>query len=173
MAEDLSLKHFPISNLFSLPQSQGEWEALKLSDDQVSFYHDNGHLSGLQLLTDEQVDLLLQDLQSLTCPNHSGFEHWYEYHSNESKDPNTVLFHSLGAWRISKYFHDILWHPNFTVWASQLLAESGSAPVGVRFWHDQLFCKPAKHGGVVAWHQDYSYWTRTVPMQHLTFVKKK
>jgi ectoine hydroxylase-related dioxygenase (phytanoyl-CoA dioxygenase family) len=38
----------------------------------------------------------------------------------------------------------------------------------VRFWHDQLFCKPAKHGGVVAWHQDYSYWTRSVPMQHLT-----
>lgn len=38
----------------------------------------------------------------------------------------------------------------------------------MRFWHDQLFCKPAKHGGVVAWHQDYSYWTRTQPMAHLT-----
>jgi ectoine hydroxylase-related dioxygenase (phytanoyl-CoA dioxygenase family) len=38
----------------------------------------------------------------------------------------------------------------------------------VRFWHDQLFCKPALHGGVVAWHQDYSYWTRTKPMAHLT-----
>jgi ectoine hydroxylase-related dioxygenase (phytanoyl-CoA dioxygenase family) len=46
--------------------------------------------------------------------------------------------------------------------ASQLL---GGA---VRFWHDQLFCKPARHGGVVAWHQDYSYWTRTRPMAHLT-----
>jgi ectoine hydroxylase-related dioxygenase (phytanoyl-CoA dioxygenase family) len=38
----------------------------------------------------------------------------------------------------------------------------------VRFWHDQLFCKPARDGGVVAWHQDYSYWTRTQPMAHLT-----
>ncbi len=38
----------------------------------------------------------------------------------------------------------------------------------VRFWHDQLFCKPPRHGGVVAWHQDYSYWTRTTPMTHLT-----
>jgi len=46
--------------------------------------------------------------------------------------------------------------------ASQLL----EGPV--RFWHDQLFCKPALHGGVVAWHQDYSYWTRTKPMAHLT-----
>src|SRR6185295_3447490 len=26
----------------------------------------------------------------------------------------------------------------------------------------------ARHGGVVAWHQDYSYWTRTKPMAHIT-----
>jgi ectoine hydroxylase-related dioxygenase (phytanoyl-CoA dioxygenase family) len=56
----------------------------------------------------------------------------------------------------------VLWSPAFLVPASQLL---GGA---VRFWHDQLFCKPAHHGGVVAWHQDYSYWTRTEPMSHLT-----
>jgi ectoine hydroxylase-related dioxygenase (phytanoyl-CoA dioxygenase family) len=87
---------------------------------------------------------------------------FYEYNSNESADPARVLFHALGAWRITRGFHDILWHPAFTVPASQLL---GGA---VRFWHDQLFCKPAHHGGVVAWHQDYSYWTRTEPMTHLT-----
>jgi ectoine hydroxylase-related dioxygenase (phytanoyl-CoA dioxygenase family) len=43
-----------------------------------------------------------------------------------------------------------------------------SHPSHERFWHDQLFRKPAYHGGVVAWHQDYSYWTRTQPMAHLT-----
>ncbi|MFZ0060961.1 MAG: phytanoyl-CoA dioxygenase family protein, partial [Pyrinomonadaceae bacterium] len=32
----------------------------------------------------------------------------------------------------------------------------------------QLFYKPARHGGVVIWHQDYSYWTRTQPMAHLS-----
>ena len=37
-----------------------------------------------------------------------------------------------------------------------------------KLFHDQLFCKPAKHGGVVAWHQDFSYWTFTKPMNHLT-----
>jgi ectoine hydroxylase-related dioxygenase (phytanoyl-CoA dioxygenase family) len=56
----------------------------------------------------------------------------------------------------------MLWNPAFLVPASQLLGGS------VRFWHDQLFCKPARHGGNVAWHQDYSYWTRTKPMAHLT-----
>ena len=59
-------------------------------------------------------------------------------------------------------FHDLLWNPAVTVPASQLL----SGPV--RFWHDQLFVKPSHHGGAVAWHQDFSYWTRTEPMAHLT-----
>jgi ectoine hydroxylase-related dioxygenase (phytanoyl-CoA dioxygenase family) len=68
----------------------------------------------------------------------------------------------LGAWRITPAFHDILWNPAFLMPASQLLGGP------VRFWHDQLFCKPAQHGGVVAWHQDYSYWTRTEPMAHIT-----
>jgi ectoine hydroxylase-related dioxygenase (phytanoyl-CoA dioxygenase family) len=57
----------------------------------------------------------------------------------------------------------VLWNPRFAIAASQLL---GNKPV--RFWHDQLFYKPPKKGGVVAWHQDYSYWTRTKPIAHLT-----
>jgi len=38
---------------------------------------------------------------------------------------------------------------------------------GVRFLHDHLFCKLVKYGGLVVWHQDFSYWTRSTPMQHL------
>ena len=38
----------------------------------------------------------------------------------------------------------------------------------LRFWHDQVFYKPPRHPGVVTWHQDYSYWTRTAPAGHLT-----
>ena len=95
-------------------------------------------------------------------PGHPGEHLWHEYHTNESTNPDTILFHALGAWRIRQSFHDLLWHPAITVPAKQLLKSP------VHFWHDQLFCKPAHHGGVVAWHQDYSYWTRTTPMQHLT-----
>jgi len=101
-------------------------------------------------------------LSELMNPEHPARGLWYEFHSNESTDPAQVLFHALGAWRIAPGFHDLLWNPRLTVPASQLL---GGA---VRFWHDQLFCKPARHGGVVAWHQDYSYWTRTTPLAHLT-----
>lgn len=159
---DLADKHELVSDLFALPRSADEWEQYRLSQEQVDFYHDQGYLAGVRILDDRQIELLRTELAEFFQPDHAGRELWYEYHTNESASPDTVLFHALGAWRLRPGFHDVLWHPAFTMAAQQLL---GGA---VRFWHDQLFCKPAHHGGVVAWHQDYSYWTRTQPMQHLT-----
>lgn len=162
MVEDLSLHSSPLGGLFEAPRNKEDWDRYRLSDEQVEFYRENGYLSGVRILTDEQVEVLREELSGLMDPSHPGHGLFYEFHSNESTDKSKVLFHALGAWRITPGFHDILWHPAFVVPASQLLEGS------VRFWHDQLFCKPARHGGVVAWHQDYSYWTRTVPMAHLT-----
>ncbi len=162
MISDLSLQHQPNGAFFSLPETPDLWKAFQLTPQQVADYERDGYLSGVRILDDAQIDRLLEELEVFFEPDHPGRELWYEYHTNESNDPNTVLFHALGAWRIAPGFHDLLWHPAFVVPASQLL---GGA---VRFWHDQLFCKPAHHGGVVAWHQDYSYWTRTQPMAHLT-----
>ncbi len=116
----------------------------------------------MRILDDRQIEALRTELAELVRPDHDGRELWYEYHANESSDADTVLFHALGAWRLRPALHDILWHPAVLAPAAQLLGGP------VRFWHDQLFCKPARHGGVVAWHQDYSYWTRTTPMAHLT-----
>jgi ectoine hydroxylase-related dioxygenase (phytanoyl-CoA dioxygenase family) len=162
MAADLSTRHELVGNLLSLPKTPAEWERYKLTDEQVAFYHEQGYLAGVRILTDEQIAKLRTELAEFFDPKHAGHELWYEYHTNESNQPDTTLFHALGAWRLRPGFHDILWHPAFTVAASQLLDGA------VRFWHDQLFCKPARHGGVVAWHQDYSYWTRTKPLAHLT-----
>jgi hypothetical protein len=162
MMQDLSKFHGPVCNFINVPSSQEEWQQYRLSDEQVQFFHGNGYLHGIRMLTDEQVERLRAELTEMMDPAHPAHHLFYEFHSNESHDPNTVLFHALGAWRIKPGFHDLLWNPRFTVPASQLL---GGA---VRFWHDQLFCKPARHGGVVAWHQDYSYWTRTKPLAHLT-----
>lgn len=162
MPTDLSTRHEIVGDLFDLPASPEEWRRFRISDEQLQFYRDTGYLPGVRILSDRQIDTLRGELQEFFEPEHAGRELWYEYHTNESPDPNTVLFHALGAWRIAPGFHDLLWHPAFTVPASQML----EGPV--RFWHDQLFCKPPRHGGVVAWHQDYSYWTRTQPLAHLT-----
>jgi ectoine hydroxylase-related dioxygenase (phytanoyl-CoA dioxygenase family) len=162
MPEDLSRHHQPLSTLFARPHSSADWDRYRLSEDQLEFFRENGYLKGVRILTDEQVEVLRTELEQLMDPSHAGRSLFHEYHSNESTDPNRVVFHALGAWRVLPGFHDLLWNPALLVPASQILGGS------VRFWHDQLFCKPARHGGVVAWHQDYSYWTRTTPLAHLT-----
>lgn len=163
LSRDLADYNHLISEMFTIPANDQEWEKYRLSDEQVVFFEENGYLSGIKLLVDNQVEQLNKELLEVMNPNHPNHDLLYEFHSNESEDPNRVIFHSLGHWRMAPGFHDILWNPAYVMAAYQLLG--GKA---VRFWHDQLFCKPAKHGGVVAWHQDFSYWTRTSPMQDLT-----
>lgn len=162
MVADLAPRHELVSDLFELPQRRDAWRGFQLSAEQVAFFHEQGYVSGIRVLDEAQCDRLCEELEALVDPAHPGHELFYEFHSNESSTPDTVLLHALGAWRIAPGFHDLLWHPAITVPAAQLL--EGPA----RFWHDQLFCKPARDGGVVAWHQDYSYWTRTRPLAHLT-----
>src|SRR6266700_4909324 len=161
--KDLSTVHSLVSDLFKMPSGEAAWKQYALSREQISFFKEYGYVGGIKLLEDWQVDRLRKELEEVAEPGHPLAHLFYEFHSNESANPETILFHALGAWRISQGFHDVLWNPRFLMAASQLL---GSKPV--RFWHDQLFCKPPRQGGVVAWHQDYSYWTRTIPIAHLT-----
>ena len=161
LVQDLSNFHHPVGTMLN-PQLNRNHACFRLSEDQVNFFHEYGYVSGVRVFIDEKVEILRKELADLTDPKHPGHELFYEYHSNESQTADHTLFHALGAWRITPGFHDLLWNPAFTIPASQLLGGP------VRFWHDQLFCKPAYHGGVVAWHQDYSYWTRTQPLAHLT-----
>jgi Phytanoyl-CoA dioxygenase (PhyH) len=162
MSMDLSEAHTPVGQFLQQPDELDEWQKFRLTEQQVAEFNEQGYVAGIQVLDDRQVDILCSELAGLMKSSHPGNHLFHEYHSNESQDPNSVLFHALGAWRATPGFHDVLWSPGFLVPASQLLGGP------VRFWHDQLFCKPAHHGGVVAWHQDYSYWTRTEPMSHLT-----
>ena len=163
ISRDLAEHSRLLTDMFRWPASGEEWDQYRLSEEQVSFFKENGYLSNVRLLEPHQADQLLEELEEVMDPAYPKHDLFYEFHSNESADPDRVLFHSLGHWRMTPGFHDVIWNPAFVMASFQLMGETP-----VRFWHDQLFCKPARHGGVVAWHQDYSYWTRTAPMQHLT-----
>jgi hypothetical protein len=162
MITDLSMHSQPVSAMFPQPNTAEQWETYSLTREQLEHFQEFGYVQGIRILTDEQCDRLLEELQQLADPGAPGNDLFYYYKSNESEDPAKTLFHALGAWRIAPGFHDLWWAPAYRMAAYQLL---GGVP---QLFHDQLFCKPAGHGGVVAWHQDYSYWTWTKPMAHLT-----
>ena len=160
--KDLSEVHKPLGRLGSSPHGPKEWDKYRLSQQQISDFDQHGYLAGIRVLDEEQIEILQAELAGLMKKSHTANHLFYEYHSNESTDPDTTLFHALGAWRTEPGFHDVVWSPAILMAMSQLLRGP------IRLWHDQLFCKPAEHGGVVAWHQDYSFWTNTAPMAHLT-----
>ena len=165
---DLSEFDAPLGDLFGrLPRSQAGWDEWRLTDAQVDHYFEHGYVTGVDVLTERQCDLLLGELAELATGDHPGHPLFYEFHANQTGDPDAVLLHALGHWRITAGFHDLAFLPAISVPSSQLIG-SKDDDVAVRFWHDQIFSKPPHHGGNVAWHQDYSYWTRTKAMLHMT-----
>ena len=156
---DLSQHHAPLLDLFPRATERAD---LRLTESQIRFFQQNGYLTGIPMLDARQLEALRSEVDRIAEAPDADLGLLYEHNRNESDDPSRRLFHCLGHWRVLPALHDLLWHPAFTMPAAQIL---GGA---VRFWHDQLFLKPATDGGVVAWHQDYSYWTRTAPLAHLT-----
>ena len=151
---DLSLHHEPMTDLFADPATDS-------ATVDVNEFERSGFVIGVPLLSENQIAALRDALSDLITEN-ADDPLFYEYHSNESNDDGNRLLHALGAWRISTAFHDLIFYRPIIEIAETLL----DGPV--RFWHDQVFVKPARDGAVVAWHQDDSYWTRTVPLAHLT-----
>src|SRR2546423_11333071 len=110
MTEDLSIYHDLIGKLFIKPSSAKEWARYRLSDEQVEFYREHGYLAGVKMLDHEQIEALREELRGLVDPAHPGHQLFYQFDTNESADPKKILFHALGAWRITQGFHDLLWN---------------------------------------------------------------
>lgn len=144
----------PVSDFLSLsgdvwPPSEDAVMKYRFSESEMAQYEKEGFLDGVAILNEAQVARLREDLALLMDPTHAYHSLWHEYNENEAgEESNMVLFHSLGAWRISEAFHDLLFHPGIAVRTAQLLGCDA-----VRLWHDQIFSKPPKNGAVVAWHQ--------------------
>lgn len=87
----------------------------------------------------------------------------YEVERAYTERPGEVVCHFLGGWRVHPVLDALLRDARVTAPCAAALGVDA-----LRLWHDQVFAKPPRHPGVVPWHQDYSYWTRTQPACHVT-----
>ncbi len=150
-------------SLFPSPGGPRQQQGFELSEEQLATYREQGFVGPVRVFDQEQVAALLEGLERMVAP---GFERERELiakNHSEGLTRDKFMTYFQGAWMVDEAFHDAVFNARVTVPASQLMDTKS-----VRFWHDQMFYKPALHGGVVAWHQDYSYWTCTEPMGHLT-----
>ena len=153
-------KHKVITDLFRQVPTKVEAEQFKLSQEKVDFFKQNGYLPNNKILNQEQLDQLRTSLEDIV---HGKNPFKDELISGSTIEPQKGFAYFQGAWYIDKFFHDLIFQPAITVPITQLLGTNK-----VRFWHDQIFYKPAKIGTGVAWHQDYSYWQRSRPSKHIT-----
>ena len=157
----LERHHAPITSAY--PSSKGALTDWELNLEQRASFDERGYLSPIQLLESAEVDALRLRLDAIGARIHELRPLLYEVEESWLERPDEVVLHFLGAWRVDELFHDLVYHPGVTVPLAQLLGVDR-----LRFWHDQVFWKPAGHPGVVPWHQDWSYWQRTTPENHIT-----
>src|SRR5215831_6321246 len=89
---DLSNYNSPIANIFEQPKTAKEWEKYMLTEEQVKSYEEKGYISGIQILTNDQVDMLNMELEKLLSVGGEEKKLFYHYETNESEDPGKVLF---------------------------------------------------------------------------------
>ncbi|HEY6554905.1 MAG TPA: phytanoyl-CoA dioxygenase family protein [Vicinamibacteria bacterium] len=159
--ERLEKRHAAVGDLF--PRSVVDPAGFALSAEQIRSFEENGFVKGGSVLDEAQIASLRAGLEAIRSGENPRTGDLYEVDEDYRTAPDRNVFHFLGAWLIDEAFHDVLFHPAITVKVAQLLGVEH-----VRFWHDQVFYKPPRHPGVVTWHQDYSYWTRSTPAGHVT-----
>jgi hypothetical protein len=135
----------------------------QLTPQQLASFREHGYVHQIPILTATQIERLRDGLERIVDWRNGREDELIGMGSRKGFDRSEPMTYMQGAWTIDESIHDLVFHPAITVKVAQMLGVRR-----VRFWHDQVFYKPAKTGGNVAWHQDYSYWQRSAPAQHMS-----
>ena len=138
-----------------------------LSNDQVSFYEENGYLIGDILFDEEQLVELREHMARV-------FAGWYETGVAPNKidwhpgDPETDLKKLDGGWWADKVIERAVTHRSIGAMAAQLAKTNV-----IRLFQGTAIHKPgighdAPRSAVIGWHQDCPYWRCATPADLLT-----
>ncbi len=136
---------------------------VRLSAAQCAQFARDGFLGPIDVLSGDEVAAVRAAVAAVIAHLDQHQAQLYEVEQAFCERPGEVVCHFLGGFLVHAVLRELLFHPHITGRCAQLLCVDR-----LRFWHDQVFAKPPHHPGVVPWHQDYSYWTRTTPACHIT-----
>lgn len=135
----------------------------RLDAESVRAFHEDGFTGPIPVFGAERLAELRDAVDRIVADPERHRADLYEIEASWSERPEEVVCHFLGGWRCDPALRRAVFDLAATVPCAQVLGVER-----LRFWHDQVFYKPAHHPGVVPWHQDYSYWQRTRPARHVT-----
>jgi ectoine hydroxylase-related dioxygenase (phytanoyl-CoA dioxygenase family) len=129
----------------------------------LAAFERDGFVGPLEVLAPEEVRAVGAAVDEVISNLDRHRHRLYEVEQAFTERPGEVVCHFLGGFRVHPVLRALVAHPRITRTCARLLGVER-----LRFWHDQVFAKPPQHPGVVPWHHDYSYWTRTAPARHIT-----
>ncbi len=166
MTSELKSSHHAVGSTFPRLKDASDVDQYRLNDEQVRHYHEHGYLPNHQIMDQSMIERLRQGLEDIVYGVNTNTEELIDLAGDFKpidRGDEVPFIYFQGSWLVDEAFHDIIFHPAITVPISQLLNTKK-----VVFWHDQVFYKPPLKGQNVSWHQDYSYWQRTAPRNHIT-----
>jgi len=128
-----------------------------------SVFDRDGYVGPVAMLSPQEVEAVRVAVADVIAHLDAHRDRLYEVERAYTDRPGEVVCHFLGGFRVHPVLRELIFHERITSTCAELLGVDR-----LRFWHDQVFAKPPRHPGVVPWHQDYSYWTRTAPARHIT-----
>ena len=135
---------------------------MHFSTDQIEFFRSNGYVAGPRVLSDEQLDRLRAQCDGI-------LDGRIDYPDELRGVANAKVKGNLQFRKITNLFrHDPVFAEVISNSAiSSLAHDLMEGPV--RVWEDQSIAKaPGDEFGVVAWHQDYTYWDHVGPSELAT-----
>lgn len=134
-----------------------------LATEQLAAFARDGFLGPLDVLAPAEVGRVRAAVAAVIADLARHRPRLYEVEQSFTERPGEVVCHFLGGFRVHPVLRALVFEPRIAAPCAQVLGVAR-----LRFWHDQVFAKPPRHPGVVPWHQDYAYWTRTAPACHVT-----
>ena len=138
-----------------------------LTEQQLAFYKEHGYIIIEDFLKRPQLDTLLTSLDNLVTEKARNLNK-DAGDFNLEKAEGGINGQAIAPGLLRKIQSIVDYNPEFAELAQNDrlldLVEDLIGPT-IYYHSSKLMFKPAKHGGIKPWHQDYAYWASTKPEQ--------